>query len=125
MRLAVVSSHPIQYNAPWFTYLAANGLPDLRVFYLSTHGVTPHRDPGFGITVAWDVPLLEGYDHEFVPNRSRKPGSGSVLGLDNPALAERIGRYAPSAILMFGYNYLSCYRLLWSRIGRQVPLLFR
>jgi glycosyltransferase involved in cell wall biosynthesis len=125
VRLAIVSSHPIQYNAPWFRFLAADGLPDLRVFYLSAGGLTPTRDPGFGIDVAWDIPLLDGYDHEFVPNASPHPGTARVSGLYNPRLAERLTAYRPDGILVFGYNYLSCYRLLASRIGRRVPLLFR
>lgn len=125
MRLAIVSSHPIQYNAPWFRFLAENGLPDLRVFYLWTGGVTATHDPGFGIDVAWDIPLLDGYDHEFVPNLSRQPGSARVSGLYNPELAERLAAYRPDSILVFGYNYLTCYRLLVSPIGRRIPLLFR
>jgi len=125
VRLAIVCSHPIQYNAPWFRFLAANGLPDLRVFYLSTGGLTAMRDPGFGIDVAWDVPLLDGYAHEFVPNASSHPGTANVRGLYNPRLPERLAAYRPDSVLVFGYNYLSAYRLLTSRIGRRLPLLFR
>jgi glycosyltransferase involved in cell wall biosynthesis len=125
MRLAIVSSHPIQYNAPWFKFLAENGLPDLRVFYLWTSGVTAERDRGFGIEVAWDIPLLEGYDYEFVPNRARRPGTASVSGLYNPQLSARLAEYRPDCVLVFGYNYLSFYRLLLSRPGPIVPLVFR
>jgi len=123
MRIAVVTSHPIQYNAPWFRFLAGNGLPDLRVFYLWTSGVTPEFDRGFGRNVSWDIPLLDGYAHEFVPNWAPRPGSHSALGLWNPALRSRLDAFQPDCILMLGYNYLSCYRLLFSR--RNVPLLFR
>jgi len=125
MRLAIVSSHPIQYHAPWFRFLTENGLPDLRVFYLWNSGVTPHRDHGFGIDVVWDVPLLDGYDHEFVANRAPRPGSASVSGLYNPELPTRLLEFDPDIILMLGYNYLSFYQLLLSRVGRRVPLLFR
>jgi glycosyltransferase involved in cell wall biosynthesis len=125
MRLAIVTSHPIQYNAPWFRFLTEHGLPDLRVFYLWTSGVIAQRDPGFGVHVTWDIPLLEGYDHEFVPNRSRHPGTSSISGLNNPQLSERLDAYRPDCVLVFGYNNLSCYRLLASRTGRRTPLLFR
>ncbi len=125
MRLAIVISHPIQYYSPWFRYLAANGYSDLRVFYLWNGGVTEQMDQGFGVPVKWDVPLLEGYDHEFVPNRSAQPGSGNICGLNNPELGARLDSFAPAAILLFGYNYLTHYRFLFSNSRRSVPLLFR
>ena len=61
-RLAVITTHPIQYYAPWFRYLS--GMPglDLRAFYLWDFGVTDRVDPQFGQAIRWDVPLLEGYD---------------------------------------------------------------
>ena len=97
----------------------------LKVFYLWDGGANERLDPGFGVAVKWDIPLLDGYDHEFVPNRARQPGAGTTCGLNNPEHARRIEAFAPDAILVFGYNYLSHYRLLLSRIGKRAPLLFR
>lgn len=125
MRLAIIISHPIQYYSPWFHFLAANGFPSLRVFYLWDGGVTKKVDAGFGVPVKWDVPLLEGYDFEFVPNLSGSPGTASMGGLNNPELNERLTAFAPDAVLVFGYNYLTHYRYLYSRSGPRVPLLFR
>jgi glycosyltransferase involved in cell wall biosynthesis len=122
-KIAVVISHPIQYYSPWFRHLTANGFPGLRVFYLWNG--SGQLDKGFGVPVKWDVPLLDGYAHEFVPNRSAHPGSATIRGLNNPELNSRMEALAPDAILMFGYNYLTHYRLLFSRIARKVPLLFR
>lgn len=125
MRLAVVVSHPIQYYSPWFRHLAANGFGGLRVFYLWNGGATEKLDRGFGVKVKWDIPLLEGYDYEFVPNRAARPGSSNWRGLNNPGLCGRLAAFRPEAILVFGYNYLTHYRLLFSRLARRVPLLFR
>lgn len=125
MRLAIVVSHPIQYYSPWFRFLAANGFAGLRVFYLWDGGVTGKLDHGFGINVKWDVPLLEGYDYEFVPNVSPQPGTSSWRGLNNPSLGDRLAAFQPDAILVFGYNYLTHYRFLFFGPGRRVPLLFR
>ena len=123
LRLAVVISHPIQYYSPWFQYLATNGFSEMRVFYLWNGGASEQFDPGFGVRVKWDIPLLEGYDHEFVPNLARLPGPSHWRGLDNPELGARLAAFGPSAVLLFGYNYLTHYRLLYSR--HRVPLLFR
>src|ERR1035441_10270503 len=125
MRLAIVVSHPIQYYSPWFRFLAMNGFDGLRVFYLWDGGVTEQLDRGFGVNVKWDVPLLEGYDYEFVPNVSRHAGTSGWRRLDNPTLARRLEAFHPDAILLFGYNYLTHYQLLFSRLARRVPLLFR
>ena len=97
----------------------------LRVFYLWDFGVTEKTDKGFGKAVKWDVDLLEGYDHEFVPNVSRRPGTDWFGGLDNPELLERVKAFAPDAVLQFGYNYksLANFDLRWNT--RQAPLLFR
>ena len=84
-RLAIVTTHPIQYYAPWFRHLAAGGDLDLKVFYLWDFGVTDKVDPVFGQAVRWDVPLLEGYEHEFVPNRSRRPDRSSSPHFSSPA----------------------------------------
>jgi glycosyltransferase involved in cell wall biosynthesis len=125
VRLAVVTSHPIQYNSPWFRFLAANGFDGLRVFYLWNGGATEKLDHGFGVNVKWDVPLLDGYAHEFVPNAARQPGTHHWRGLNNPGLGDRLAAFQPDASLLFGDHHLAHYRLLFSRLGRRVPLLFR
>lgn len=123
LRLAVVLSHPIQYYSPWFRYLTTHGFAGLRVFYLYPGAVHGHLDPGFGVQVKWDIPLLDGHAHEFVPNVARQPGPSHWRGLDNPELAARLAKFQPGAILLFGFNYLTHYRLLFAR--RRVPVLFR
>jgi glycosyltransferase involved in cell wall biosynthesis len=67
-RLACLATHPIQYQAPLFRMLTARGDLELKVFFLSDLSVRGARDSGFGIDVKWDVPLLEGYDYEFLPS---------------------------------------------------------
>src|SRR5260370_42158912 len=102
MRLAIIISHPIQYYAPWFHFMAASGQFDLKVFYLWDGGANSGLDAGFSINVQWDIPLLEGYTHEFVPNRSRNAGTGRVFGLNNPAPASRRGVSEAEARGLFG-----------------------
>lgn len=125
VRLAIVSSHPIQYNAPWFRFLAQTPAVEVKVFYLWDFGVRETRDREFGTSFAWDIPLLDGYEHEFVPNASRDPGTHHLGGLDNPALVERLAAWKPAAVLLFGYAYRSHLRVIFSRRLRRVPLLFR
>ena len=126
-RLAVVVSHPIQYYAPWFRHLAASGGLEPKVFYLWDGGVREHHDPGFGHAVQWDVPLLDGYAHEFVPNTSRHPGTAHFSGLRNPLLRERLAAFEPDAAMLIGYNYRSFLQLIFARWPARppFPLIFR
>lgn len=118
-------SHPTQYYSPWFRWLRAKTPLDFRVFYLWEFGVTAQRDPKFQTTFKWDVDLLSGYEHEFVPNTARDPGTHRFGGLRNPTLTARLATWRPTAVLMFGYNFAShLWTIAWAR-RRGIPLLFR
>ncbi|WP_017296658.1 glycosyltransferase family 4 protein [Nodosilinea nodulosa] len=123
LRLAIVTSHPIQYYAPWFRHLTTAADLTLRVFYLWDFGITAQADRQFNQAIQWDIPLLEGYDYDFVPNISRRPGTSHFWGLQNPTLMAQVKAFQPDAVLMMNYNYVSLYRFLagW----RDTPLLFR
>jgi len=124
-KLAIITSHPIQYYAPWFRYLAGATDFSSKVFYLWDFGVTEQVDVDFQQPIQWDIPLLTGYDYEFVPNVSSNPGTHHFRGLQNPTLLQRVSTYEPDAVLLLNYNYASLYHFLsrWDR--RQAPLLFR
>src|SRR5215472_17914387 len=67
IRLAYLVSHPIQYQAPLLRRIAQEPDIDLTVFFGSDFSVRDYKDEGFGVGVKWDVPLLDGYRHEFLP----------------------------------------------------------
>ena len=121
-RLAVIVTHPIQYYTPWYRQIAATGAVDLRVFFLSDHGVRPALDRQFGQSFAWDTDLLSGFAHEFVPNTADRPDVTRFAGLRNPSLRPRLRAFAPDSILLFGYNYRPHLSII---LQRPAPLLFR
>ncbi len=125
LRLAIVSTHPIQYHAPLFQALGESRAVHPRVFFTwSQTAGAGVEDPGFGKTIAWDIPLLEGYEHEFVPNVARRPGSGRFWGLRNPELTHRIESWRAEAVLVFGWNSASHLGALRHFKGR-IPVFFR
>ena len=65
-RLAVVTSHPVQYQAPLFQRLASHPDVELTVFYGDDRSVAGEVDSGFGLPVQWDRPLLKGYRSVFL-----------------------------------------------------------
>lgn len=68
IRLAYLVSHPIQYQAPLLRRIAQEPDIDLTVFFGSDFSVRGYKDVGFGgVGVKWDIPLLDGYKHIFLP----------------------------------------------------------
>ena len=86
-RLAAVTSHPVQYQAPLFQRLAAHPGIDLTVFYGHDDSIVGCVDPDFGVPVAWDRPLLDGYQsavlrpHAVAPNLiGRVAAESAIIG---------------------------------------------
>jgi len=123
--VAVVASHAIQYVAPWLANIAATGRVDLRTFYLWDFGVQPRYDREFQRTLEWDIPLLDGYASEYVKNASADPGTHHFRGLDNPDIVRRVAAMAPDVIVLFGYHFLSFYRLMLSPALSGIPMFLR
>ena len=71
LKLGILASHPIQYQAPLFRELATRC--DLHVYF--AHRQTPQAQAaaGFGVAFEWDVDLLSGYTQTFLPNVDRLP----------------------------------------------------
>ncbi|MEM6515882.1 MAG: glycosyltransferase family 4 protein [Bacteroidota bacterium] len=111
-KLAIVSTHPIQYNAPWFRLMSQRDEVDLKVFYTWSQSKDKVKDKNFGMDIKWDLPLLEGYDYMFVDNTSKNPGSHHFFGMVNPSLISEIKAFKPDAILVFGWNFKSHLKVL-------------
>jgi glycosyltransferase involved in cell wall biosynthesis len=124
LRLAIITTHPIQYNAPLFRHLAKSGDIDLNVFYTWGQSTEAVYDPGFGIMRSWDLDLLESYQYKFVDNTSTNPGSHHYRGIINPGLIKLINEFSPDAILVYGWKFKSHLSILRYYHGK-VPILFR
>ncbi len=122
-RLAVIASHPIQYQAPWFQALAKD--VDLDVFYCQRQTAELQRDAGFAEAFEWDVPLLEGYRFHWLTNVSKHPGVERFAGCDTPDIASVLcdGRF--DACIVNGWylkSYLQAIRACWRW---EIPVLMR
>lgn len=122
--LAIVITHPIQYYAPVFKLLYERQKINVMVFYTWGEGGVQKFDPGFGKTITWNLPLLEGYPYEWVKNISADPGSHHSKGIDNPDLISQINNWQPDVIMVYGWFYKSHLKILKYFKGR-VPVIFR
>jgi glycosyltransferase involved in cell wall biosynthesis len=124
-RLAVLASHPIQYQAPFYRALAAHPEIDLTVFFCSDWGLHSYHDEGFGQAVKWDIDLLEGYQSEFLANRSLSPNVARFFGLINPAIVRRLRKGDYQAIILHGWAHCTNWLAMFAAFFYQVPVLMR
>ncbi|HEX4957155.1 MAG TPA: glycosyltransferase family 4 protein, partial [Lacibacter sp.] len=124
-KLAIITSHPIQYNAPLFRLLTERKKVAVKVFY--TWGQTKEGlvyDPDFKKAFRWDLPLTEGYESVFIENIARNPGAGHFNGIQNKDLIPAVLHYQPDALLVYGWSFQSHLQLLRYFKGK-VKILFR
>ena len=124
-KLAIVTTHPIQYNAPFFKLLAQSATVHPKIFYTWGATVLQNKyDPDFQKMIDWDIPLLEGYDYEFLENTANDKGSHRFNGIVNPGIIDRIKQWAPDAILVYGWKFRSHLTVL-RYFHNKVPVWFR
>jgi glycosyltransferase involved in cell wall biosynthesis len=124
-RLGIVVTHPIQYQVPLFRHLAARSSVEPLVFFLSEHGLGESFDPGYGRAVRYDVPLLGGYEHRIVRNRSPKPTVGKSWGVFNPSLPALIRDSHIDVLLVHGYSHMSHWLAYTAAVWSKTPYLLR
>jgi glycosyltransferase involved in cell wall biosynthesis len=123
LRLGVLASHPIQYQSPIFRELASRC--ELRVFYAHRQPPQGQADAGFGVAFEWDVDLLSGFEHRFLLNRARHPGTDRFMGCDTPEIADAIAHGGFDAFLVMGWNLKSYWQAVRACRRAGVPVMVR
>lgn len=124
-KLAIISSHPIQYNAPLFALIAKEKEIELMVFYTwGEQSMGAKFDPDFGKTIEWDIPLLEGYSYTFALNTSKDPGSHNFKGIINPTLNQEIEHWGAEVVWVWGWSFESHLKAMRHFKGK-IPVWFR
>lgn len=124
LRFAAVLSHPTQHHSPVFRALARQPGIRVRAYYLCDHGIRESNDAGFGVRYTWDVPLLDGYEHEFLrPGFS--PHAFAFREIDSSLLNRRLDDYRPHAVWIHGYGqHLSWRAVRWANRHQAAVLYF-
>lgn len=121
-KLAIITTHPIQYYAPVFQLLAQK--LEVKVFYTLGNSSLKKYDIGFKQKIEWDIPLLEGYNYEFLENVAKNKGSHHFNGIVNPNAIEKVQDFQPDAILVYGWAYRSHLKII-RHFKNKVPIYFR
>ncbi|HEX8140327.1 MAG TPA: glycosyltransferase family 4 protein [Pyrinomonadaceae bacterium] len=123
--LAILTTHPIQYQVPLWQALAKEGSVPFEVWYLTDHGTRPTYDNQFGKTFAWDIDTLSGYPHYFLqvnPN----PGVSSFgkLRLNEP-LQKRLLDRGITALWVNGWQVAAYWQAVWQAHAAAIPVWLR
>jgi len=152
VKLAIVSTHAIQYFSPWFRFLAEGqkgyGISDIgygkrpisniqysishpaegfefEVFYAHEQTAKGQAEAGFGVEFEWDVPLLEGYPHRFLKNVSQRPGTDWFGGCDCPEIGEILVKEGFTHVLLIGWHKKVFWQAFWAAKKAKIPVFCR
>jgi glycosyltransferase involved in cell wall biosynthesis len=125
IRLAILATHPIQYQAPWFRAMAAHPDLDIKVFYCHEATSKEQAAAGFGVEFEWDRPLLEGYPYQFLENVAKEPKLGNFKGLDTPELKSIISQREYDAWLVCGWHFKSAWQAMRACWRTKTPVMVR
>jgi len=140
-KIAILTSHPIQYQGPLFQLLAKQLEIDLTVYFCWDFGIKKESlDVEFGKKLEWDIPLLDGYQYKFLKNYSFKPSS-KFWGQVNPGIIKELilgtsdvhninGNFGTSdvqlkktnAILTYGWNSFSNWLAFLTAFLKKIPV---
>ena len=124
LRLAYFVSHPIQYQAPLLRRIAREPDLDLKAFFSSDISLQGYIDSGFGVSVQWDVPLLDGYNHEFLPVL-RKAKQISFFQPINSGIKSVLRMQGFDAVWIHGYSTSTTMRAIFAASSLNLPVLLR
>lgn len=124
-RLAIVTTHPIQYQAPWFRALAAHPDIDLEVLFCHQANAKDQSSAGFGVAFDWDIPLLDGYKYRFLSNVAKAPSLDGFKDVDTPEIRHIIRDEKFDAVLVSGWHYKSAWQAIYACWKYQTPVMMR
>jgi glycosyltransferase involved in cell wall biosynthesis len=123
MKALIVTTHPIQYQAPLFRELAKR--VDLTVLFMMRQTPKGQAASGFGVEFEWDTPLLQGYRHAFANNVATSPSTNRRDGIILQGHESLFASLRPNAVMTMGWfprGYLQVIR--WAK-SANVPLVCR
>ena len=123
-KLGILTTHPIQYQVPWFQRLAESSEIDLTVFFCQIPDRVSQGD-GFGVAFEWDLPLLQGYRYQVLRNVARQPSLTRFTGCDTPGIGDCLRQGQFDAVIVNGWVVKSCLQTLWACKRLGIPCLVR
>src|SRR5437763_747220 len=112
--LAILTTHPIQYQVPLWQALAKDGTVPFEVWYLTDHATRLSHDREFGKMFAWDLNMLEGYPYRFLKSSPDATPSAFFKCRLRESLAERFRKSGVTAIWVQGWQVAAYWQAVWA-----------
>lgn len=123
--LAIISTHPIQYQVPLWQALAKDGTVPFEVWYLSDHATRPSFDSEFKQSFAWDIDMLSGYPSRFLKtNNNHDVSRFRQLRLAEP-LGDLLRAKNVKALWIQGWQVAAYWQAAWQAQAAGVPVWVR
>jgi glycosyltransferase involved in cell wall biosynthesis len=117
--MIIFTSHPIQYQSPWFRVLAGHLNLDVHVAYVFAPDRATQGE-GFGVPFAWDIPLREGFSNEVLHADAGASLVTSFLRVRDVLRARR-----PDVALILGWHHRSLMATIACCRLRGIPIILR
>jgi glycosyltransferase involved in cell wall biosynthesis/GT2 family glycosyltransferase len=124
LRVAFVTSHPIQYQVPVFRHLAQRADIEFIVLFAMLPDAAS-QGAGFGVAFEWDIPLLEGYRYRVLNNISAAPGVTRFSGCDTPDVRSVLRELKIDVVVVNGWVVKTCLQTLWACKRLGIPCIVR
>src|SRR5438105_17681 len=123
--LAILTTHPIQYQVPLFQALARDGRVPFEVWYLTDHGTQASFDSGFGRSFSWDLDTLSGYPYRFI-EVNRNPDVSRFRGVRlHASLRDLIKKQNVRAVWVNGWQVQAYWEAVWQAHASEARVWLR
>lgn len=102
-KIAIFTTHPIQYQIPLFRMLSKINNLTLKVYFASNQGLKSKKDKDFDKIFAWNINLKSGYNHKFVGSENKDVNS---FYLNSNIIQKEIKKNKFDISVIFGWNNL-------------------
>jgi glycosyltransferase involved in cell wall biosynthesis len=120
--LAIITTHPIQYQVPLFKTLSKFKKINSYVLYGCNQGINKKKmDKDFNKRFFWNIPMLKGYKYFF----SKKNSDYDSWFLRFINLSDKLKKINCNCILILGWNKLLYFQAILYAIQNKIPILLR
>jgi glycosyltransferase involved in cell wall biosynthesis len=124
MKVALIATHPIQYQVPWFQALARHAGIAFKVYY----ALLPDKEQqgaGFNVPFEWDIPMLADYDWQVLPNAVRHPNLKGFFASSTPSVRSVLAADRPDIMITTGWHAWPMLQALQACLALRIPRIVR
>jgi glycosyltransferase involved in cell wall biosynthesis len=123
--LAILATHPIQYQVPLWQALAKDGRIPFEVWYLSDHATRPSHDSQFDKTFAWDLDTLAGYPYRFIRTKPVHDVARFTKLRIEARFKDLLREKKVKALWVQGWQVAAYWQAVWQAHAERIPVWLR